>query len=547
MFRSGEMTDQFKVSILVVVLATVSILVPFIFRPFNMDEPLFLWSAFNIIKHPIDFYGFNLNWYGYEAPLYTTMQNPPFNAYYIALVIRVFGSSEASLHIAFLVPAIGASLGAYFLAREFCTKPLTAALVSIATPAFLVPAITIMCDVMMLAFWVWAVFFWVRGIKSNRSLFLFLSAILIFFSTVSKYFGVCLIPLLFLYTLIQKRRIGRWLFFLVIAASLILLYEWATYLLYGRGLLFQASSYASSTRWSEKEKFPKLLIGLIFTGGGLISVLFFSPFLWSRRSIVIGFISFAVVTVILYFAADTSPHLKYFKHAQQGLLFQLMLFATIGMAIIILVVADLRRNRDAASVLLFFWVVGTFIFAAYINWTNNIRSILPIAPAFGILIVRRLDTRKSDIQTISLKKFYYSLVAGLSLALLVSWADYTIASASKEAAVGISVKYAKQGHQIWFQGHWGFQYYMQRMGGKPLDEHLSGTVPGDFIVIPFNNCFLWPINDDQGTLVETIQLQPFKWLATMSLEAGFYSNIWGPVPYEFAAVPPETFYILIVK
>ena len=39
----------------------------------------------------------------------------------------------------------------------------------------------------------------------------------------------------------------------------------------------------------------------------------------------------------------------------------------------------------------FLWVIGTFLFAAFLNWTVNARSLLPLTPAVAILMTRRLE------------------------------------------------------------------------------------------------------------------------------------------------------------
>ncbi len=69
---------------------------------------------------------------------------------------------------------------------------------------------------------------------------------------------------------------------------------------------------------------------------------------------------------------------------------QLILFIAGGISTLALAIADYRRERDADSLLLLLWVVGTFWFTAYLNWTVNARSILPMVPAIGILLARRL-------------------------------------------------------------------------------------------------------------------------------------------------------------
>ena len=68
-----------------------------------------------------------------------------------------------------------------------------------------------------------------------------------------------------------------------------------------------------------------------------------------------------------------------------------MLMALGGASLLGLAVSEVRRDRSAESWLLVLWLLGTFVFAGFVNWVNNGRSILPMAPALGILLVRRLD------------------------------------------------------------------------------------------------------------------------------------------------------------
>ena len=90
-------------------------------------------------------------------------ENPPLACYYVALAAGVLGGSEPALHVAFLLPALAAAWGTWRLARRLCPQPLLAALATVCTPVFLVSSTTIMCDVLLLAFWVWAVAFWLEG------------------------------------------------------------------------------------------------------------------------------------------------------------------------------------------------------------------------------------------------------------------------------------------------------------------------------------------------------------------------------------------------
>lgn len=162
-----KMTSTYRNQILVVAVTAFCLLI-FSAKPFHIDDPLFIWSAKHIQQHPTDFYGFNVNWYGFEAPMYSIMKNPPAACYFIALVGSIFGYSETALHIAFLFPALVAGLGFYYLANRFCSQPVLAALTAILSPGFLVSSTNVMCDTMMLAFWIWTIYCWMRGLEDNK-------------------------------------------------------------------------------------------------------------------------------------------------------------------------------------------------------------------------------------------------------------------------------------------------------------------------------------------------------------------------------------------
>ena len=135
--------------------ATIACLVPFINKAFCVDDPLFLWAAAQIQAHPLDFYGCEVNWYGTVQPLYDVMKNPPLACYYLSAAAALVGTSEPALHAAFLLPAIGAVWGTWFLARSFCRQPVSAALVALVTPALLVSSTNVMCDTLLVCLWTW--------------------------------------------------------------------------------------------------------------------------------------------------------------------------------------------------------------------------------------------------------------------------------------------------------------------------------------------------------------------------------------------------------
>src|SRR5262245_16014098 len=105
------------------ILITLGALIPFLGKPFNMDDPLFLWTAKNIQTHPANPYNFVVNWFGTTTPMWEATKNPPLACYYQSLAGSLLGWSEFAIHGALLLPAIAAVLGTYRLARHFCQQP----------------------------------------------------------------------------------------------------------------------------------------------------------------------------------------------------------------------------------------------------------------------------------------------------------------------------------------------------------------------------------------------------------------------------------------
>jgi 4-amino-4-deoxy-L-arabinose transferase-like glycosyltransferase len=431
----------------IIAFVTLAFLAPFLNKAFHMDDPLFLWAAKHIQNNPADFYGFSVNWYGNERPMYWVMQNPPLTSYYIAAAAAVSGFSEMALHTAFLLPAIASILGTYYLARHLTTKPALAAVLTLLTPAFLVSSTNIMCDTMMLSFWVWAIFLWIRGIKNNNHPDLFFSSVLIAICTLTKYFGVSLILLLSVYTLMSKNKPKySVLYFLVPAASLAG-YQWLSYLFCGRELFSDASEYALFVRKASSQLFVKGLTGLAFTGGCTITVLFFSALLFSKRFFIWATAATVFLIVILILVRKIDKIQIYAdNHVNWGFVIQLGLMCFTGAAVLWLSVADLLKHKNSDSLLLFLWLLGTFIFAGFLNWTVNARSVLPLVPAASILIARRIDFKQ---QSQRIRKIVWPLIASAVITLLVCRADYIYAGTARQAAISINEKFPTCKNAVW--------------------------------------------------------------------------------------------------
>jgi 4-amino-4-deoxy-L-arabinose transferase-like glycosyltransferase len=528
---------------LLLTLLVLAALGPFLGKPFNIDDPLFLWVARHIHSHPANPYGFNLNWYGWESPMWEVTKNPPLAAYYLAAAAAILGWSEVALHAAFLVPAVAAILGTYRLAHRLCPRPVLAALATLFTPAFLVSSTSVMCDTMMLAFWVWAIVMWAEGLDQGTSWRLLGSALLIALAALTKYFGACLVPLLFVYGLMLRRRLGLWVLWFLIPLALLAAYHGAGYALYGKGLLSDAGTYAVTARaGSWASAVATSLTALSFTGGCLAVAVTAVCWLWRPR-VLAGLVLFGCLVALAIHANYVVPSLVGAGASRRLLEGQLLLWVTGGAGVLVLGLWAAWRWRDASSCLLASWTLGTFVFSGYLNWTVNARSLLPMAPAVGILLARRLSDGSDADRPWRRLGVGLSLLVAAAVSLCVAAGDLQLAQAVRESAHQSYARLTSKEGTLWFGGHWGFQYYLDRLGqnAKPVvNGHLHAKL-GDLLASPGNNTNVEAPHSPQYDSMEDWSIAGPRWVTTLNREVGasFYASVLGPLPFSFASIPPE--------
>jgi len=526
---------------LVVIASVIASFAPFLNKAFHIDDPLFLWMAQQIVRHPLDPYGFDVNWVSFMQPMSIVMQNPPLCSYFIAAVASVFGWSELVLHLAFLVWATMSILGTFALARRFCRNPLIAALLTLFTPVFLVSATGTMCDVMMLAFWVWALEFWFAGLDRQQWWRFFVSAALISAATLTKYFGISLVPLLAAYTLARDRRLTMQLAFLLLPIAALFAYDFLTEQEYGYGLFGAAMSVSSwissATRPSH---FAQLLMGLAFGGGCLFTALFLAPF-GDRRlflPVAIIFAAFAAAfkfLIVSWIYLDTAAAVVWLEGG---------LFATIGVGILALVVMNAVQQKSADALLLLLWVAGTFCFATFFNWSITARTFLPIAPAVSILTIQHFE-RLSKSSRVK----YLPLLAAAGLSILIAAADYRQANCARAAARLYQERYGAEASKVRFLGHWGFQYYMEKWGAKAFDRNNPKVPHGEVIVGPFGDPNVVKVSVENVFARDKSEFSvlPFISASALGTGASFYSSFGGPLPWAINKIPPERYFAVQMR
>jgi len=523
---------------------------PFLTKAFHIDDPLFLWTARHLGADPLDFYGFSVNWYGTSSPISEVVKNPPLASYYLWLSASLLGWSELALHLAFLLPALGVMTGTWSLARLLRARPGEAALAAALTPAFLVSSTTVMCDVLMLCAYVWAVVLWIDGLERASWTRLAGASVLVAVSALTKYFGMSLLPLLLLYGLLRERRLGAWALWLGVPLAALGGYQWLTHAMYGRGLLLDAAAYATRVGGAAPTTtLERTVVGLIFTGGCFLSALFYAPRLWSRWA-ALGGLALLAASAAALLAVGRIGRMPFTDGdgIRLGLAAQAALYLVIGLSVLALGVLDALQRKDAGSALLLLWILGTLFFAAFVNWSVNARSLLPMMPAFGVLLARRVELREQQAGPWPAWARAAPLLLSALAAVAVSRADAQLAGSAREAAQDLAARLGGRGTPAWFQGHWGFQYYAEASGMRAIDAKASRFAAGEAIIVPRNNTNLFKLPARSVAVEGVAEWSPSPYLATMNglVGAGFYSDGWGPLPFALGAVPKEQYVVLSV-
>jgi hypothetical protein len=81
-------------------------------------------------------------------------------------------------------------------------------------------------------------------------------------------------------------------------------------------------------------------------------------------------------------------------------------------------------------------------------------------------------------------------------------------------------------------------------GFQPWDDRRNRPAAGELLIVPVNNANVTLIEWD---FVETgaIEVPVLPWLTDMHYArgAGYYSEVWGPLPFTFGPVTPEKFMV----
>ena len=147
-----------------------------------------------------------------------------------------------------------------------------------------------------------------------------------------------------------------------------------------------------------------------------------------------------------------------------------------------------------------------------------------------------------------------SFLLTLSLTLVLREVDFAYASSQKKFAEWVKTRYLDAGEKVWFTGHWGFQYYMEKAGAVEENWPPQEMKTGDIFAVPAinTNLILPSYLTTKFKEVHEITIQnpfPFRLMGSSDIPngAGFYSSVFGFLPYALSSGPLDKFLVFQIQ
>lgn len=508
---------------------------PFAGKAFHIDDPLFLYAARQILVNPLDPFSIPVNWLGKTEPMHRFFSNPPGFSYYLALISSLFGEKEKTLHLAQIPFTLLAGAAMAMLARLFNVSEIGAVLLLLLSPIYMVMGQTIMPDAALLAVYLLAVVFFIRGCRTESAAWIACSSFAAVAAVMMRYSGLHIVAVMFLYRLLNR---PTWRNSWVLLAALLpvaAVFFWSAYTkdLYGQAHFTGQIGFQLKHKITPAgEVFERLLAYLTYLGAGAVFPLTLLRFFTNQRTgkiLLLLIVALAFLVVVSW----VQPEVRY--SLPNLFLAALFLSASLRM----LTMPLLHRGEFRTDLFLVLWILSLL---AMQSWGVHAAAkyLLPACPALVVLFLRSPFTESS--------KSWAVVFTGL-LAVSVAGADYQSAGVYRRMAEDFTALGPQQGKaKAYYSGHWGFQYYMEKAGASGLERDASNTVlnAGDIVAKPV---LPWPENlPPQSELLDTRRYSLTLPLRTISNAPGeranFYAHLnsgmsFGILPFSIAGKPFE--------
>jgi hypothetical protein len=476
-------------------------------KPVVVDDTAYLFFARHIAAHPLDPYGFELFWYHEPQPAMKVLA-PPVVPYWLAAGIALFGENLLLLKLWLLPFALVFCFAAWALLRRFARGTERAGVLLLALGPAVLALFNFMLDVPALALGLAAVVVFIRGCDRNCWGLILAAGVLAGVAVQTKY-TMLTIPAVFAgYGLLHRRMRFAILAGLVAVGVFAV---WEAYLdqVYGTShFLFHLRDQGSSGGLAEWYANKSRLFNPLLGGVGALAAawgLYAGRGLGLNRYFVaaVALIAAVGLLAVCFTPNSDSVLLRSRTTGNPRLDLPALVFFPLGASVLLTVLAaacvlGFRRRRggagwlrrDADAWFLIGWLVLEVVAYFVLTPFPASRRVMTICMVLGLIAcrlvsrVRRIRPEREPGRWV----IAYGVALGFGLLALDTWDALPERELAARASAVIG---ERDGHTVWTEGHWGWQYYTDRLGMKLVDPGQSQLRAGDWLVLP-------ALPDEQG-------------------------------------------------
>ncbi|HET6574514.1 MAG TPA: glycosyltransferase family 39 protein [Fimbriiglobus sp.] len=470
-------------------------------KPVVVDDTAYLLFARHIADRPLDPYGFELFWYRHPQPAMEVLA-PPVVPYWLAAGVALFGEHLVRLKLWLLPFPLVLCFAARSLLRRFARGTEQAGLVLIALSPAVLPLVNFMLDVPAVALGLASVAVFVRGCDRKSWRLVLAAGVLAGAATQTKY-TMMTVPAALLWYGVLHRRVRYAAAAGAVAVGMFAAWEgWlvgeygVSHFLYH--LRDQQSGGGGLSAWvGQKIDLVNPLLGFL---GGLAC----ATGLYAGRGVGFGRRFVAVVALVAalgMIAVCLVPYsngvlLKSRTTGSPRLDLPAVVFYPLGVCVLTTLAAAVTvlafrpdrgplgwLRRHPATWFLIGWL-GIEL-AAYFVLTPFPagRRVIAVCVVLGLIAcrlvsrIRRIRPGRTPERWI----IVYAVGLGAGLFTLDTWDALPERQLAYQASEMIG---DRKGGRVWTQGHWGWQYYTDRLGMTLVDPGHSELRAGDWLVLP---------------------------------------------------------------
>ncbi len=487
------------------------LLLPFLNKPFTIDDALFLREAKHALVDPLHPADFEQVWNaGDRQKLSQYLVGGTLPAYVLAPVAAL-GNREWVAHLYQLLLLCGFLLATVSVARRLGCSRIEANIVGLlvaANPVTLAMAATCMPDIMAMTFGMWGMDRvlafreqrqWLAGVAAG---ILLAAALLCRVSTAP----LLLVAAMFLWPDAWKSALKN---FWPVALAAVL----ATIgLLLNRGPAANATVGGAFQALTSAANVPRNLIGFLSYQALTGPILLYALLSQGRKFAgIVAAIAGVGIALSLIF---DSPNLS-----------QYAIPAALALCFII---ACVKVSDARATLPLVVWLGAGLVALPYVHMAA--KYLLPCVPAAALLIVMHAARVRQQRYSLTVAIL---VAAGWICGAFIVVGDTTLATSQREAVNRMVTPRVRRGIHVWAGGQWAFLAYAEDAGAKALANTPPLPQPGDEIVISrldyYGMLNRLPIHKE--LLNTQFDRRCGVFVLNRRFHAGFYSIRFGYLPF----------------